>query len=359
MPSTGILFDPAAQIGNANYVAKVEIANNTGSFYIASANTAGNPLNSAFNAITINSGTLELYAVTIGRDYSAQMTQNGGLFKVDNSLKVGGANSSGDFATTVNGSGTYAYHGGTLIVLNGLQIAAGNNSDTGPTSLTTPEEGKFVVYNDGAAGAVLANGNVSFATNSNNAGTTGIVEFHYDNNLLGVGNVRPIQLNVLNTTNSKLSLNNATDIGGGTANTLSELNLVVDTAPTLFGPAVGPSLGAPQNLGLFAENTISGSATYPKVFFATDGVTGYTQGATISAIQGGIDYSWTISYSGLITFSSTATSAYDSVTGIASTGGNDIVLVGLNAVAVPEPTTMALLGGAGSLILARRRQKKA
>jgi len=350
MPSTGILFDPAAQIGNANYVAKVEIANNTGSFYIASANTSGNSLNSAPNALTVNSGTLELYAVTVGRDYSAMLTQNGGLVKIDNSLKVGGANSAGDFATTVNGSGTYAYHGGTLVVLNGLQIGAGNNAGgLAPTSVTTPEEGKFVVYNDGAAGAVLANGSVSFATNTNNAGTTGIVEFHYDNNLSGVGNVRPVQLNVLNTTNSKLTLSNAIDAGGGTGNTLSELNLVVDNAVSVINSQY-------QNLGLFAENTIGGSATFPKVFFATDGVTGYTQGATVSAVLSGVTYSWTISYSGLITFSNTATSAYDSVTGISATGGNDIVLIGT---IVPEPTSMALLGGAGSLILARRRQKKA
>jgi len=360
LPATGILFDPANQISNANYVAKVEIANNTGSFYLASANASGNSLNSALNALTVNSGTLEVYSITVGRDYSAMMTQNGGLVKIDNSLKDGGANSAGDFATTVNGSGTYAYHGGTLIVLNGLQIGAGNNAGgISPTSITTPEEGKFVVYNDGAAGAVLANGSVSFCTNTNNAGTTGIVEFHYDNDLNGLGNVRPIQLNVLNTTNSKLSLNNPVDAGGGTGTLTSELNLVVDTAPTLAGPVTSLSLGVPQNLGLFAENTIAGTATFPKIFYATDGVTGYTQGATISSVLGGIAYSWTISYSGLITFSNTAISAYSAVTGIGSTGGNDIVLVGLNAAAVPEPTSMALLGGAGSLILARRRQKKA
>jgi hypothetical protein len=358
LPGTGVLFDPAAQIGNANYVAKIEIANNTGTFYIASANNSGNSLNSAPNALTVNSGTIEAYSVTVGRDYSAQVTQNGGLVKVDNSIKVGGANSAGDFATTVNGSGTYAYHGGTLIVLNGLQIGAGNNAGgVSNTSITTPEEGKFVVYNDQAAGAILCNGSVSFCTNSNNAGTTGIVEFHYDDNLLGAGGVRPIQLNSFNTTNSKLSINNAVDAGGGTGTLLSELNFVVDNAVSL-----NSNNGLQQNLGLFAENTISGSATFPKIFYATDGVTGYTQGATISSVLGGHTYSWTISYSGVITFSNTATSAYDSATGIAATGGNDIVLLGLSAVPlpnVPEPTSMALLGGAGSLILARRRQRKA
>jgi hypothetical protein len=371
LPATGILFDPANQISNANYVAKVEIANNTGSFYLASANSSGNSLNSALNALTVNSGTLELYSVTVGRDYSAMLTQNAGLVKIDNSLKVGGANSAGDFATTVNGSGTYAYHGGTLIIENGLQIGAGNNAGgLSPTSITTPEEGKFVVYNDQAAGAILCNGDVYFAANTNNAGTTGIVEFHYDNNLTtGLGNVRPIQLNVLNTTNATLTLNNAVDAGGGTGNTLSELNLVVDTAPSytvVTPPTMYGNIGIVyyQNLGLFAENTIAGAGTFPKIFYATDGVTGYTQGATISSVFGGNTYSWTISYSGLITFSNTATSAYDSTTGISATGGNDIVLLGIDELAslplpMPEPSSVALLGGVGSLILARRRQKKA
>jgi hypothetical protein len=364
MPATGLLFDPANQIGNANYVARVELSNNSGSFYIASANNAGNSLNSAPNKLTVNSGTLEMYSLTIGRDYSAQLTQNAGLLKIDNTMKVGGANSAGDGLTTINGSGTYEYHGGTLVVMNGVQVGAQNNAGgIAPTSLTTPEEGKFVVYNNEASGAILVNNGFSFATNTNNAGTTGIVEFHYDD-----GNVRPIQVNALNTTNAKLSLNNATDAGGGTGNTLSELNLVLDQQPVgalaiaYFNYPFGPfyDVVQPQNLGLFAENTIAGTATFPKIFYATDGVTGYTQGATISAAYGGITYSWTISYSGLITFSNTATSAYDSTTGISATGGNDVVLIGQQQffAIVPEPSSAVLLGGVGSLILARRRKPK-
>lgn len=345
MPTVGVLFDPAAQIANASYIAKVELPDNTGTFYVASANIAGNPLNSAPNKLTIDSGTLELYYVNVGRDSSGQITQNGGLLQVDHELKIGGSNTSGDFATTLNGSGTYEYHGGTLVVSAGLSVGTEINLSASPTSLETPEVGKFVVYNDQVSGAILVNNGTSFAVNTYAAGTTGIVEFHYDNDLSGVGNVRPIQCTTVNSNNATLELNNG-PVTGGTGNLLSELNFVVDDAVSVIG-------GSYQNLGLFTENTIGGYQTWPKIFYATDGVTGYTQGATISSVLAGVTYSWTISYSGVITFTNTATSAYNSAAGISATGGNDVVLIG---VSVPEPTSIALLGGTSSLILARRRR---
>ncbi|MGA3067027.1 MAG: PEP-CTERM sorting domain-containing protein, partial [Tepidisphaeraceae bacterium] len=58
--------------------------------------------------------------------------------------------------------------------------------------------------------------------------------------------------------------------------------------------------------------------------------------------------------SGQINFTSTAVSGYNT-NSIQASGGNDVVLIGL---AVPEPSTLTLLGGAGSLILARRRNRK-
>jgi len=329
MPATGVLFDPGNQIGNANYVAKIETGPaNIGTFYVVNSNTS-TTVTAATNALTVLSGTFEAWAWTVGRDGSALLTQNGGTIISDGKFTVSGANSAAGDGSFVQGSGTYAYHGGTLIVKNQLQVAGGNNANA---TITNQEIGKWVIYNDGADGAIQIANSIKIASNSAGTGSLGIVEFHYDLNTHGVGDVRPVQDNV-NTTNSQLSFSNGT-------NTLDELNLVLDAAPT-----------GGQNLGLFKQNVIAGSGTFPHIFFATDGVTGYTQGATISAAFGGQTYVWTISYSGTIQFSNTANSAY-SVT--AATGGNDIVLV-----TVPEPASLALLGGAGSLILSRRRQRKA
>jgi len=129
----------------------------------------------------------------------------------------------------------------------------------------------------------------------------------------------------------------------------SRLNLVLDTAPSIIG-------GFVQNLGLFDETRISGQGTYPKAFYSVDGSTVFTQGATISAVVNSNTYSWTISYSGQINFTSTAVSGYNT-NGIQETGGNDVVLIGL-PVTVPEPASLSMLGGVGALILARRRNKK-
>jgi hypothetical protein len=326
LPATGVLFDPANQIGNAFYLAKIETGTaNAGTFYIANSNTSSQEV-AAPNTLTVLSGSLEEWAWTIGRDSSALLIQNGGKIISDSKFTIGGANSAAGI-NFVQGSGTYAYHGGTLIVKNQLQVAGADNANA---ATTTPEIGKWVIYNDGVDGAIQVSNAIKIASNSAGAGTIGIVEFHYDVNTNSIGNVRPVQNNV-NTTNSQLDFSNGT-------NTLDELNLVLDAAPT-----------AGQNLGLFKQNMISGS-TFPRYFYATDGVTGYSQGATISAVFGGTTYAWTISYSGTIQFSNTANSAY-SVT--SATGGNDIVLV-----AIPEPASAALLGGVGSVILARRRQRK-
>jgi len=73
-------------------------------------------------------------------------------------------------------------------------------------------------------------------------------------------------------------------------------------------------------------------------------------------VYNGSTYSWTISYSGQINFTNSAASAYNA-TAITSTGGNDVVLIGITNINIPEPSSMALLGGAGSLILARRRKR--
>jgi hypothetical protein len=345
MPSVGVVFDPAddtnaAGLGGAAYVANLQ--NVQGSFYLAS--EAGTVLSP--NKLTVESGTIIVGTATIGRDTAGILAVNGGTFIVaGGTLKVQGAN-----RTTVLGSGTFEYHGGNLETLQGVQLGSGACSVG--VSKTSAGVGYFVVYNDGADGAMLSQNGFQFAANTNQKGTIGIVEFHYDANTGGVKGTRPIQSN-WNQGNGESGIG-ILHIQNNT-NSSSRLNLVLDTSP---GTIVTPSTpGATyQNLGLFDETLIAGSGTFPKAFYSVDGSTVFTQGATISAVYAGSTYSWTISYSGQINFTDTGASAYNS-SGISGTGGDDVVLLGITPVSVPEPTSLALLGGAGSLILARRRQK--
>jgi hypothetical protein len=342
MPTVGVVFDPADDANtpggtNTNYTINLQNVPN-GTLYVTSlAGTVAGP-----NKLTVESGTIITQTISLGRDGAGILAMNGGRIIVDASMKIQSANK-----TTTMGSGTFEYHGGTISTVQGYQLAAGECTSGGLYN-TSAGVGAFVVYNDGPDGAILSNNGFIIAANSNNSGTTGIVEFHYDLNTGGIGNTRPIQANWNNTffsVNSpgKLQILNNTNLS-------SRLNLVLNAAPTLITGVV------PQNLGLFEETTIAGSGTFPKAFYSVDGSTVFTQGATITATYGSTAYSWTISYSGQINFTSTANSAYNT-TGIAATGANDIVLIGLTSAAVPEPSALALLGGAGSLILARRRQK--
>jgi len=346
LPAVGVLFDPANDTltpggPNANYIAQMGTqANQAMTLYVShevggfSPSTAAGP-----NKLTIDSGTLEVGVTTVGRDGNGVIVQNGGSFITDNKLAIQGAN-----VTTTIGSGTFEYHGGTYIAGNQVQVGTGNSTTATAIGNTSAGIGRFVSYNNGPDGAILVSNSFGFATNTGDKGTIGIVEFHYDDNLEGVGNTRPVQ-NDFNTTNGQLTLKNGT-------NTSSRLNFVLDAVPTVVN-------GNNQNLGLFKDgSSISGNGTFPKIFYsALSPTTGYTQGATISAAFSGTTYSWTISYSGVITFDNTGTSAYTSGD-VAATGGTDVVLVGLPA-AVPEPASLAIMGGAASMVLARRRQKKA
>jgi hypothetical protein len=342
MPTVGVVFDPRDDSNtpggmNANYEINLQNVPN-GTLYVSSlAGTTAAP-----NKLTIESGTIITQTISLGRDGPGILAMNGGTIIVNATVKIQSANK-----TTTMGSGTFEYHGGTIETLQGFQLAAGECTSGGLYN-TSAGVGAFVVYNDGPDGAILTDNGFIIAANSNNSGTTGIVEFHYDLNSGGIGGTRPIQANWNNTVvtvNSpgKVQLLNNTNLS-------SRLNLVLNAAPTLTGII-------PQNLGLFDETVIAGSGTFPKAFYSVDGSTVFTQGASITATFGNTAYSWTISYSGQINFTNTATSAYNA-TGIQGTGGNDIVLIGLTSAAVPEPSALALLGGAGSLILARRRSRQ-
>jgi hypothetical protein len=354
MPSVGVLFDPANDAGTPGGISPIYDFSGAGSTYIANGSSPTGFTQGAPNKLTIESGTMELGNVTDGRDGPGVVVQNGGTLLIDQKFAI-----QGQSHTQTIGSGTFEYHGGTFIEGNQVQVGSANTTSTvaGTIGATSAGVGKLVVYNDGPDGAFLVSNGLTIAQNANGKGTIGIVEFHYDLNPEGVGNTRPVQDN-FNTTNGQLKLDNGT-------NTSSRLNLVLDAAPSQthnFSIWTGDEFVdgyTPFNLGLFKIQSLSGIGTFPRLFYALDGAHAYTQGATIAAAYSGSTYSWTISYSGMITFDNSATSAY-TTSDISATGGADIVLLGLpyDVVSVPEPTSMAILGGAGSLILARRRRRK-
>jgi hypothetical protein len=341
MPAIGVLFDPANDAltpggKNANYLANVTNGTNVVAFLVSNTSIFSSPgaaTTSQPNKLTIESGTLETWITYAGRDGQGEIVQNGGVF-YDVGQKIAIESESN---TQAIGSGTYEYHGGTLIAGNEIQL--GGEALPG-IATTSAGVGRLVIYNDGPDGAVLVTNGFSVGGGmAGTAGTIGITEFHYDLNPEGVGNVRPIQ-DDFNTTNGELKLSNGSQ-------TAARLNLVLDAVPTVAN-------GQVQNLGLFAAQRIGSDDTGPRVFFSLDGLNAFTQGATIAAAYSGIAYSWTISYSGVISFDNSATSAYTS-SDISALGGTDVVLVGIP---VPEPGSIALLGGAASMILARRKRRK-
>jgi hypothetical protein len=344
VPAVGVLFDPANDPltpggPNANYIANLGSAANPTNFYVSDATgLVTTTTSSAPNKLTLESGTIEAWWSSIGRDGPGVMVQNGGVF-----ITAGRPFTiQSESDTQTIGSGTFEYHGGMIIAGNQLQISSKNVGAQGGVDgigLTSAGVGKFIVYNDGPAGAILTTNGLSVSRNNAGMGNIGIVEFHYDLDPDNVGNIRPIQ-NDFNTTNGVLQLNNS-------SNTSARLNIVLDAAPSMTN-------GQVQNLGLFkTQSTTNVNSTAPALFFSLDGLNTFTQGATIAAAYSGIAYSWTISYSGVISFDNSATSAYSS-SDIFGLGGADVVLVGIP---VPEPGSIALLGGAASMILARRRQK--
>jgi hypothetical protein len=137
------------------------------------------------------------------------------------------------------------------------------------------------------------------------------------------------------------------------------LSLTLNSAPFLTG-------GKPQNLALityharthYVNDTIT-NTNLDEDFFSTSGVD-LTQGSDYSAVFGDTLYTWQISYTGSINGTIGANIASSDILG---TGGNNqtggaIVLIGVSAVPIPEPASLALFGGVASLLLVRRRNKK-
>jgi hypothetical protein len=148
----------------------------------------------------------------------------------------------------------------------------------------------------------------------------GIVEFHSS----GANGTRPVQVN------RNLLINNGESGTLGSVRS-SRLELLLDAAPTVDGG------GVPQSLGLFdidfdgdgVGSSTTGSGSLGDFFSSSDGSTLYNEGAMVSASFGGTQYNWTITYQGNITWTNPDASVLGSVD---SSGGVDVVLVGLSSV---------------------------
>jgi hypothetical protein len=155
----------------------------------------------------------------------------------------------------------------------------------------------------------------------------GVVEFHFEN-----GGTRPIQVI------DDLIINNGAD-ETGTLTRSARLELVLNEAPMLDG-------GVPENVGLFdvdfndpdvldPAGSILGSGTNARLFSNADGSTVYQPGSTVSAVFGGTQFNWTISYTGDILWDGNGDTGV--VTSVSEAGGTDIVLIGLSSVDIGLP----------------------
>ncbi|MCA9238130.1 MAG: PEP-CTERM sorting domain-containing protein [Planctomycetales bacterium] len=319
------------------------------------------------NTLTIKSGDLAVGStIIVGRSGSTseaqnlgQVVQTGGIFRIpSNTLDMGQSESSGW------GNGTYDYRGGTLEVqqytgAGGIRLSAGS-STTGAGGI-----GKFIMHNPMTGGRVHTF-DFTLAAIANLADGVergvGIVEFHLEN-----GGTRPIQVD------QNLAINNGADSTDPTWIRSARLDLVLDEAPATDGG------GVPVNLGLFDVDfesvyggTITGTGdlgldgdplvhTNDRIFSDAAGTTHYSEGDTVSAVFGGTQYNWTITYTGDISWTDAANSVVDQVLGAGN--GTDVVLVGLSSApaaalaAVPEPATVAL-ALLGTLAIAARRRRR-
>lgn len=248
------------------------------------------------------------------------------------------------------GNGTYDYRGGSMevalqasdIANHGIRLSAGGSPGVGGI-------GRFIMHNPSTPGYVrtlnfhmAANaGNIALPPEVNPNGTTigvGIAEFHFEN-----GGTRPVQVT------RNLIINNGA-VAAGTRS--SRLDLVLDESPSVDINGVPETLGLfdvdfefdPVNLNSsFFDGVISGTGGLGLFFSSADGSTLYTEGGTVSASFGGTQYNWSITYQGDIewgddscTIDVTCPAADSGLVGeINTTGGVDVVLIGLSSMAAP------------------------
>jgi hypothetical protein len=287
-------------------------------------------------------------------------------------LDLGSNDSSG---TEVNcfGNGTWDYRGGTLEQgFNGsattvrLRLSTGGSTGVGGI-------GTFIMRNPGSdAGGHVRVEDFQVAPFSGENGHepngtiqgVGIAEFH----ALRDG-TRPIQV-----TNG-LTLANGGDAGSDPGIRSSRLRLVLDEAPMLAG-------GVPINLGLFdidsdgngsgsiaayggqtvndygltfsnadAADPLATSAVYDNL---VDAVNLVDDDNIVTAMFGASTFRWRIYYDGNITWSDYDNSVVANITGPGT--GRDLVLIGLDARLVPEPSALVLAVLAIGLLARRRRR---
>ena len=283
------------------------------------------------NKLTIKSGTLQLLnsgtgsssQLELGRGGGAAglkgvIVQTGGTLAVsENNLQIGNFH--------VNrGNGVYEYFGGSLEVAlaagDGIRIAHGGSS--GPAA----ESGTMIIHNGGNSGHIRS-WNVRVGSGLGQAGTNsdavGIVRFHANAN-----GTQPIQVE------NSLLINHQDDTLG-TGNTRSAvLQLALDAAPMV------DMSGIPLDMGLFDVDSDGDAAGFlggeSGIFYDdsfANGGTAYNEGDEISAIFGGTEYFWNISYTGDISWTDRDISDIDQILGAGN--GNDVVLIGNRSETLP------------------------
>ncbi len=287
------------------------------------------------NLLTIKSGDLVISSTTvIGRSGSTtadpnegRINQLGGRLRLPlTSMDIGLSETSGW------GNGVYDYRAGiaefSLEGGDGLRIAHGRSG-------TGNGNGRVIVHNPNSGGYLRTwdFNNVSYRGDGGAGNPDGVTqgvavnEFHFEN-----GGTRPVQVA------RSLTLNNGQDLT--TMATMStRLELVLNEAPTVNMD------GVPLDLGLFDTNfdigfgdnggtvrgfgDINGDMETDAVYANADGSVFYLEGDTVSAKFGNVQYNWSISYTGEITWSDADNSVVASIAGPGTS--NDVVLIGLSS----------------------------
>jgi hypothetical protein len=268
---------------------------------------------------------------TAGLVTNGRVVQLSGTVKVNNdAMDIAATDTSGNVTGLNYGNGTYEYHGGILEVSqdggSGLRLSPSSSTvgaaGIGRFQMHNPGPGNYVRAYDynAASGAGVA---IARLANGDTTGV-GISTFYFEN-----GGTMPIQVN------RNLILNNGlTTTGSGTGGIRSpRLELVLNEAPMIN------ESGVPQDLGLFDVNfgntggtSTTGAGEDGDFFDSLNGSTLLTQGAQVSAMYLGSTYTWTISYTGNITWSNADMGIVGS---ISDTGDVDVVLKGLSSIIVP------------------------